>query len=189
MTKHAEMLAKLPGLKTQERIKDEMLRVDHAGEYGAVQIYRGQMAALKNASSQKESYTEIKHMAAQESVHLNHFNQLLPKRNIRPSAISPLWRIGGFMMGAMTALTSKENAMACTESVETVIGEHYNEQISYFEEKGDDEIETLKKFRDEELEHLEYAVQDGAKEAKAYHTSDNLITTICKSVIRIAEKI
>ena len=98
-------------------------------------------------------------------------------------------RIGGFMMGAVTALTSKDNAMACTESVETVIGEHYNEQIAYCEEKGDDQLDHLKKFRDEELEHLEHAVQDGAKDAKAYHVSDGVIQTLCKSVIRIAEKI
>jgi len=189
MTKHMKMLAKLPGLKTEETIKAEMLRVDHAGEYGAVQIYRGQMAALKNAPSEVKSYAEIKHMAAQEDVHLNHFDQLLPKRSVRPSMLSPLWRAGGFMMGAVTALTSKENAMACTESVETVIGAHYNEQISYFEDKGDDEVDILKKFRDEELEHLEYALQDGAKDAKAYDISDGFMTMLCKAVIRIAEKI
>ena len=83
------MLAKLPGLKTEEHIKDEMFRVDHAGEFGAVQIYRGQMTALRNAPSQQKSFSEIKHMAAMGCA-FKSFNKLLPMRSIRPSAISPL---------------------------------------------------------------------------------------------------
>ena len=179
----------LPGKATKKRVKTDMVRVDHAGEFGAVEIYRGQAAVLSKASDHRDGYQKICHMGDQEKVHLGEFNKQLPQRHIRPSMLSPLWKRGGFAMGALTALISKESAMACTEAVETVIDGHYQEQIAYFEKDSDPLTPTLEKFRQEELEHKEEAVEDGAQQAPFYKTTNFLIQSLCKAVIKAAEKV
>jgi ubiquinone biosynthesis monooxygenase Coq7 len=103
-----------------------MLRVDHAGEYGATRIYAGQLAVLRGSSRAAHLVT---HMAAQEDRHLARFEQLLTERRVRPTLLQPLWHIGGFALGAATALISEKAAMACTDAVETEIDRHYEEQL------------------------------------------------------------
>ena len=105
-----------------KQMLDKMLRVDHAGEYGAIRIYQGQLAVL----GRTPVAPVLQEMHDQEKVHLATFNQLLPKYRVRPTVMLPFWDLAGFMLGAGAALLGKEGAMACTVAVESVIGEHYN---------------------------------------------------------------
>ena len=183
------LLTRLAGFATSDNIKAEMLRVDHAGEYGAVHIYRGQIATLAKTPQEREVLEIIYHMAEQEKIHLAKFNSELPKRNIRPSLLSPVWKMGGFLMGAITTLVSRETAMACTEAVETVIGKHYAEQIQFFKHHQDVITPDLEKFCAEELEHLQEAVTQDAHHAPFYRLTNSLIQKICKMGICVAQKV
>ncbi|ELT96307.1 hypothetical protein CAPTEDRAFT_101503, partial [Capitella teleta] len=137
---------------------ERMIRVDHAGEFGATRIYAGQIAVL----GKTEVGPVLDHMLEQEKVHLGTFEKLIPEHRVRPTAMIPLWNIAGFALGAGTALLGKEAAMACTVAVETSIGEHYDSQIRTLIADGADGavkheklIKTITKFRDAELEHLD----------------------------------
>lgn len=175
-----------PNALSKEQMIDRLLRVDHAGEYGAVRIYQGHLAVMGDHHPMSDT---IKHMKAQEDVHLERFNQLIRDRGTRPSLLTPLWHVAGFALGAGTALLGEKAAMVCTEAVETVIDDHYRDQI---EQLGDDEGELaaeIEKFRQEEVEHREIAVDHGAHEAPGYAVLSNLIKFGCKTVIKIAERI
>lgn len=189
--KTSDILNMLPGKNTRKTLKTEMLRVDHAGEFGAVHIYRGQEDALKHAPNQNETAAQISEMKSQEIVHLEKFNNVLPERYIRPSVMSPLWRSGGYMMGALTALISPKSAMACTEAVETVIDKHYTTQIDFFEQDilSDLLLDDLKKFQQDELDHKYEAIDSQSTQAPFYQATTTLIKAICHSVIKIAHKV
>ncbi|KAJ3226435.1 hypothetical protein HK099_004888 [Clydaea vesicula] len=142
-----------------------MLRVDQAGEIGADSIYKGQHYILKNNQTLGPL---IQHMWDQEKHHLSTMNKLVAEHRVRPSLLEPVWKTAGFALGTMSALLGKESAMALTEAVETVIGEHYNDQIRELlliegVEEIDELREIIKKFRDEELEHLNLAVDNDSK--------------------------
>ena len=114
--------------KTDRFILEEIIRVDHAGEYGAIRIYDGQIAVFgKNSKIGKT----IQHMAEQEQEHVETFEKLIVQHRVRPTALLPLWNIAGFALGASTALMGEKAAMACTVAVEKVIGNHYKEQVSF----------------------------------------------------------
>ncbi|NOX93756.1 MAG: demethoxyubiquinone hydroxylase family protein [Alphaproteobacteria bacterium] len=167
----------------------EMLRVDHAGEYSAVAIYRGQRAVFAALPHKKEIADQIAEMEAGEEEHLRRFDELLAERKIRPTLLAPLWNAAGFGMGAVTALMGEKAAMACTAAVEDVIEKHYADQIAAL---GDDETElvaTITQFRDDELEHKKIAEDAGAKEAPGYPLLSEVIKTGCRAAIKIAEKI
>src|ERR1700760_1450030 len=115
-----------PGTRTRDEI-EEMIRVDHAGEYGAVRIYEGQLAVLGARGG--PAVDAIRHMAEQEQRHLKTFDALVNERRVRPTAMEPVWRVAGFALGAATALMGEKAAMACTAAVEEVIDEHYAQQI------------------------------------------------------------
>ncbi len=169
---------RLPGDLRPEELVERMIRVDHAGEFGAVRIYEGQYAVLKNT----EDADTIRHMKEQEEVHRETFEKLLTDRRVRPTVLSPIWNIAGFALGAGTALLGKEAAMACTEAVEEVIDEHYLHQL---EQLGDDESDlkdVITKFRDEEIEHRDIAREEGASDAPGYE----LLTTAVKTGSRLA---
>ncbi|MCK5424094.1 MAG: demethoxyubiquinone hydroxylase family protein [Emcibacter sp.] len=175
-----------PGALNKQQMIDRFLRVDHAGEYGAVRIYQGQLAVMGDKHPMSDT---IKHMKEQEDVHLERFNELIRDRGARPSLLTPFWHVAGFALGAGTALLGEKAAMVCTEAVETVIDEHYADQI---EQLGNDETalaEELEKFRLEEVEHRETAVKHGAHEAPGYELLSGLIKFGCKTVIKIAERI
>ena len=123
---------------TDKSILDQIIRVDHAGEYGATRIYDGQIAVFGKDSKIGKT---IQHMADQEQEHIDKFNELLVEKRVRPTALLPLWNIAGFALGAGTALMGEKSAMACTVAVEKVIGEHYREQQDLLE---DDEKELKK---------------------------------------------
>jgi len=176
---------RLPGDLTRKQLLDRIIRVDHAGEFGAVRIYEGQYAVLKN-TDQAET---IKHMKEQEEVHREKFEQLLTERRIRPTLLSPLWGVAGFALGAGTALLGKEAAMACTEAVEEVIDEHYQHQL---QQLGDDESElkeTIQKFREEEIEHRDIARENGAADAPGYELLTAAVKTGSKLAIWLSSRI
>ena len=167
----------------------EILRVDHAGELGAVAIYRGQRAVFDKASGHERTAGQLAQMQAHEAEHLSRFDQLLAERGVRPTALTPLWRLAGFALGAGTALLGDKAAHACTEAVETVIEEHYADQIAELADRDPALAAELAKFRDDELAHRDLARAEGAAEAPAYALLTGLIRAGCHTAIKISEKI
>ncbi|ESN95040.1 hypothetical protein HELRODRAFT_114997 [Helobdella robusta] len=177
--------------KTRELL-DRVIRVDHAGEFGAVRIYEGQLAVLKKT----DVADTIKEMKKEEDQHLRAMNTLIPKHRVRPTVLLPLWNVAGFFLGASTALLGKNAAMACTVAVETVIGEHYDKQIRHLMADGEDGLEKhrelltiLSKFRDDELEHLDTGLKHDAEKAVLYEPLSNVIKAGCKVAIWLSERI
>jgi len=174
-----------PGAGSPAARLAEILRVDHAGELAAVQIYRGQKAVM-GASPAGRQFAE---MEAQEAVHLARFDQLLTERRVRPTALAPVWRLAGFALGAGTALMGEKAAHACTEAVETVIEEHYAGQVEELARRDPGLAAELSKFRDEELAHRDHAVEEGAREAPGYGVLAAVIRTGCRAAIKLSEKL
>jgi 3-demethoxyubiquinol 3-hydroxylase len=178
-----------PGRGAQRARLAEILRVDHAGELGAVQIYRGQRAVLGAAAGHSRIAGQLAEMEAHEAVHLARFDSLLTEHRVRPTALAPLWRLAGFALGAGTALLGEKAAHACTEAVETVIEAHYAAQVDELAEREPSLAAELSQFRDEELAHRDQAVEEGAHEAPGYALLAAVIRTGCRTAIRISEKI
>ncbi len=179
----------MPGHSAKSRLH-EMLRVDHAGEYGAVRIYEGQLAVLRHRKGAEETVKKIAHMAAQEEEHLARFNDLLVERRVRPTALTPFWHLAGFALGAGTALLGEKAAMACTAAVEDVIDHHYAEQEDALEVQGETELRDLiAQYRQDEVAHRETALAEGAEEAPAYPLLSGAIKAACRLAINISEKI
>jgi ubiquinone biosynthesis monooxygenase Coq7 len=177
---------RLPGDPSRDQLVAEMIRVDHAGEYGAVRIYAGQLAVLGRSHALSPT---IRHMAAQEKRHLEKFDDLIFNRRVRPTALAPFWHMAGFALGAATALMGEKAALACTTAVEEVIEEHYAEQLARL---GDDEADlkaTIDKFRDEEIEHKNTAIDKGARDAPGYSLLSSVIKSGCRAAIMISKKI
>ncbi|MDR3507369.1 MAG: demethoxyubiquinone hydroxylase family protein [Caulobacteraceae bacterium] len=178
-----------PGPHAPQARLAEILRVDHAGELGAVHIYRGQRAVLNRAPGKDRIAFQLQEMEAQEAVHLAAFDRLLTERRVRPTLMTPLWRVAGFALGAGTALLGEKAAHACTEAVESVIEEHYAGQIAELEALEPALTEDLSKFRDEELAHRDLALAEGAREAPAYPLLAAVIRAGCRAAIKISEKL
>lgn len=167
---------------------DQIIRVDHAGELGADRIYAGQMAVLGRTAEGPL----IQHMWDQEKKHREKFEQLINEYRVRPTVLTPIWNVAGFVLGAGTALLGKEAAMACTVAVETVIVDHYNDQLRTLmqDPNVDKEIlETITKFRDEEQEHHDAGLQHGAEQAPGYRALTELIKAGCRAAIQLSKKI
>lgn len=167
----------------------EILRVDHAGELGAVHIYRGQRAVMGNARGHERVAAQLEEMEGHEAVHLARFDTLLNEHRVRPTLMAPIWRAAGFVLGAGTALMGDKAAHACTEAVETVIEQHYASQIAELADRDPELAAELTKFRDEELAHRDIALEEGAREAPAYPLLAAVIQAGCKAAIKISEKI
>ncbi|XP_052899473.1 5-demethoxyubiquinone hydroxylase, mitochondrial-like [Anopheles moucheti] len=171
------------------KLVDSVIRVDHAGELGANQIYRGQLAILGHTKMGKT----IEHMWEQEKVHKEAFDRLIIKYRVRPTALLPFWNVAGFALGAGTALLGEKAAMACTVAVESVIVEHYNDQLCQlvkdpnFTDKA--LLETIRRFRDEEQEHHDTGIELGAEQAPFYRALTDVIKFGCRTAIKIAEKV
>ncbi len=175
-----------PGKITHREILEEIIRVDHAGEYGATKIYDGQIAIFgKNSKLGKT----IQHMADQEQEHIDKFNELILEHRVRPTALLPLWNVAGFALGASTALMGEKAAMACTVAVEKVIGEHYQEQLDLLGDDHKDLKKTISKFRDDELEHHDIGIEHDAESAPGYKIMSKVIELGCKTAIAISKKI
>lgn len=176
-----------PGIP-QGADRAEILRVDHAGEFGAVRIYGGQLDVLSHRRSARPAAAAIRKMADAERVHLETFNGLLAKEGVRPTALEPFWRLAGYALGAGTALLGTKAAMACTAAVEHVIDEHYARQIARL--NGDPELKaTLARFRDEEIAHRDEALARGAEEAPFYGFLSSAISGACRLAIALSERI
>lgn len=169
----------------------QMVRVDHAGEHGAVRIYEGQLRVFDACDTKQTSANLIRHMAAQEQAHLDYFDQLIIDKNIRPTLLSPLWHSAGFALGVATALMGEKAAMACTDAVEEVIDAHYAEQIEALDKKPEHAslAATLKRFRVEEAEHRQTAIEQGSEEAFAAPLLTSFIRSGCRLAIALAKHI
>ncbi len=165
---------------------NSMIRVDQAGEYGAVRIYAGQLAVM---GSRGPGADKLLTMAAQEEAHRRDFDALLAARGVRPTLLQPLWHIAGYALGAATALVSPEAAMACTAAIETEIDRHYTSQL---EEIGSDDPELtalITAAREEEREHRETALAAGAEQAPAYPLLSAAIRLGCRAAIGLSRRI
>jgi len=185
----------------QQQYLDRALRVNQAGELAAVLIYDAQTPSIVRAHPHLKNL--MKHMYDQEAGHFATFNELVAKHRIRPTIMYPVWRLAATALGWSTAIMGREAAMACTEAVETEIGDHYNQQVQTLikwadetERKGaevSDEMKdllvTVRRIRDEELEHLDHAVEHDAKEAKPYELLTGVIRTGCRAAIWITERV
>jgi ubiquinone biosynthesis monooxygenase Coq7 len=166
-----------------------MIRVDHAGEYGAVRIYQGQLAVLERRDEAGRAAQTIRHMAAQEQRHLNAFDVLVNARKVRPTALEPVWRIAGFALGAATAALGEKAAFACTAAVEEVIDEHYADQLAALGEQEPELSATVRDFRADEAAHRQTALEEGAEQAPAYRLLSGAIKAGCRLAIRLSERI
>jgi ubiquinone biosynthesis monooxygenase Coq7 len=167
----------------------EVLRVDHAGELAAVQIYRGQRAVFAAAPGKAEAAARFEAMGQEEQRHLEAFEALLAERQVRPSLLSPLWRGAGFMLGAATALMGEAAAHACTEAVESVIEQHYAGQAAELADREPDLAARLEEYRADELGHHDRAIESGAHDAPAYGFLTTIIRLGCLAAIKAAEKV
>ena len=175
--------------KTRKQDLEEIIRVDHAGERGAIKIYEGQLLALKTFKKDDELKVKIEEMKIHETEHYEYFDNEISKRNIKPTKFLPLWDILGVTLGFGTAILGKKAAMLCTASVEEVIDKHYLDQINQL---GPDEKELKKKitkFREDELHHKDIAYEKGASKKGLYYFMDKVIKTGSKIAINISEKI
>lgn len=169
---------------SQQRLA-EMLRVNHAGEYGAVRIYAGQQRFARSTRQR----ALVAEMGMHEQAHLASFNQLLADRQVRPSLLLPLWHVAGYGLGAVTALMGDAAAMACTEAVETVIEQHYNNQLATLRGHDDALAATIEQFKEEEVAHKDLASAEGAANAPAYPMLTGLIKLGSRLAIKLSEKL
>lgn len=163
-TSARKAVARLPGDRAGADAVARMIRVDHAGEYGAARIYDGQLAVLKDSPAA----TAVRRMAAQEKRHLERFDRLIAERRVRPTALSPLWHFAGYALGAATALMGERAAMACTVAVEEVIDDHYRHQLEALGDADTGLAAIVADFRADEIEHRDTALKHGATETPGY---------------------
>ncbi|WP_239805280.1 demethoxyubiquinone hydroxylase family protein [Croceicoccus hydrothermalis] len=173
-------------VKDRQNDIDAMVRVDHAGEFGATRIYAGQLAVMGDRAP---GSNEIAAMAAQEAEHRARFDALLIERGVRPTILQPFWDVAGFALGAATALIGPEAAMACTAAVETEIDKHYSDQLDALGEDDAELSQIIHKFRDEEREHHQTAIESGAERAPAYALLSGAIRLGCKAAIAVSKRI
>tara|TARA_B100000989_G_scaffold211056_1_gene160165 strand:+ start:145 stop:678 length:534 start_codon:yes stop_codon:yes gene_type:complete len=175
--------------KTDKRKIEEFIRVDHAGERGAIKIYEGQLLALNTFIKDDDLKKKIEEMKEHEKEHSNYFENEIKKRNIKPTKFLPLWDLLGVGLGFGTTILGKKAAMLCTASVEEVIQDHYANQIN---ELGEDEKklkDKIIKFRQDEIDHKDIAYEEGATKKGPYYLLDKIIKTGSKIAINISEKV
>tara|TARA_Y100001936_G_C15964647_1_gene607619 strand:- start:308 stop:841 length:534 start_codon:yes stop_codon:yes gene_type:complete len=175
--------------KSNKKKIEEFIRVDHAGERGAIKIYEGQLLALNTFVKDDELKKTIEEMKEHEHEHANYFEQEIRKRNIKPTKFLPLWDLLGVGLGFGSTLLGKKAAMLCTASVEEVIDEHYQNQIDQIESDEKELKEKIIKFREDELHHKDIAYEKGASKEGVYSIFDKIVKTGSKIAIRVSEKI
>lgn len=178
-----------PGRGAARRRRAEILRVDHAGEYAAVHIYRAQRAVFEGRAGREAVAADMAGMQAQEAVHLARFDALLNAERVRPTVMTPVWRLAALALGTGTALMGEKAAHACTEAVESVIGEHYADQIAELADRDPALAAELSAFRDEELAHHDHAVEHGSRETPAHGLLSAVIKAGCRIAIKVSERI
>ncbi len=175
--------------KTDKKKLEEFIRVDHAGERGAIKIYEGQLLALNTIVKNDDLKQIIREMKKHEEEHSNFFDDEIKKRSIKPTKLLPLWDLLGLGLGFGSTILGKKAAMLCTASVEEVIDEHYKNQINQIEGDEKDLKEKIIKFRQDELDHKDIAYEKGATKKGVYSIMDKVIKTGSKVAIKISEKI
>ena len=175
--------------KTNKNTVEEFIRVDHAGERGAIKIYEGQLLALNTFIKNEELKTKIEEMKVHEKEHCDFFEKEIKKRNIMPTKFLPLWDLLGVSLGFGSTLLGKKAAMLCTASVEEVIDKHYQDQINQLDSNEKELKKNIIKFRDDELYHKEIAYEKGATKKGCYSILDKIIKTGSRIAINISEKI
>ena len=177
--------ARLPGDRREST--RAMIKVDHAGEYGAARIYAGQLAVM---GERHPHASLIRHMAGQEARHLSTFDRLLSERRVGPTLLHPLWHVAGYALGAATALMGPQAAMACTAAVEEEIDRHYAAQRAELGERGDPELAAhIADFQAEEVEHRETALANEAESAVGYGLMSAVIRAGCRVAIAVSSRI
>ena len=175
--------------KTNKNLLEEFIRVDHAGERGAIKIYEGQLLALNTFIKDSKLKKKIEEMKIHEKEHCDYFENEIKKRNITPTKFLPLWDLLGVSLGFGSTILGKKAAMLCTASVEEVIDAHYANQIKCL---GSDEKklkDKIIKFREDELHHKDISYEEGATKKGLYSVLDKIIKTGSKIAINISEKI
>jgi ubiquinone biosynthesis monooxygenase Coq7 len=175
----------LPGDQTQKEKLERMIRVNHAGEYGAVRIYQGQLAVLKGTPSE----APIKEMANQETRHLEGFERVMSERAVRPTALSPIWHVAGFALGAGSALLGPKAAMACTEAIEEVIDDHYAKQVAQLPEDEKELRIMIEDYRGDEVAHRDMARKEGSREAPGYEILKSAVKNSSRLAIWLSKRI
>ena len=175
--------------KTDKKLLEEIIRVDHAGERGAVKIYEGQLLALNTFVKDENLKKTIEEMKVHEKEHCDFFENEIKKRNIKPTKFLPLWDILGVGLGFGSTLIGKKAAMLCTASVEEVIDKHYQSQINQLKDDEKELKNKIIKFREDEIHHKDIAYKEGATKDGIYLIMDKIIKTGSKIAIGISEKI
>jgi len=175
--------------KTRKETLEEIIRVDHAGERGAIKIYEGQLLALKTLKEDEDLKNTIEEMREHEKIHLDYFEKEIQRRNIKPTYLLPLWDLMGVTLGFGTALLGKKAAMLCTASVEEVIENHYKDQIQKLGNDENDLKEKIEKFKNDEIHHKNTAYKAGATNKGIYSIMDKVIRTGSRIAIAISEKV
>lgn len=185
MTDPKQSQRRLAGDPTEAELLERIVRVDHAGEFGAKRIYAGQLAVL----GKSEHGPIIRHMAEQEEKHLAYFSNAIGDRGVRPTALLPLWHAAGFALGAATALMGPRAAMACTVAVEETIDEHYRDQLETLGPEEEGLKEAIEEFRAEELEHRDIGLEREAELAPGYDLMTTAIKRGSKLAIWLSERV
>ena len=175
--------------KTNKKILEEIIRVDHAGERGAIKIYEGQLLALKTIKQDETLKDKIEEMKEQEKEHLEYFEKEIQKRKIKPTYLLPLWDVMSVALGFGSALLGKKATMLCTASVEEVIDEHYQNQLKKLGNDERDLKKKIEKFKGDEVNHKNIAYESGATNKGLYSIMDRVIKTGSRIAITISEKI
>ena len=176
-------------MKKTDRRVEEFIRVDHAGERGAVKIYEGQLLALNTIVKNDNLKKTIEDMKEHEVEHCQFFEKEIKKRNIEPTKFLPLWDLLGVGLGFGSTILGKKSAMLCTASVEEVIDKHYQDQINQLGPEEKNLKKKIIKFREDELHHKDIAYKEGATKKGLYSLMDKIIKTGSKIAINISEKI
>ena len=175
--------------KTDKKTLEEIIRVDHAGERGAIKIYEGQLLALKTFKQDEELKRKIEDMREHEKEHFEFFDKEIQKRKIKPTKLLPLWDLMGITLGFSTAMMGKKAAMLCTASVEEVIDGHYKDQTFKLGKDEEELKKKIMKFRQDELDHKDIAYDNGATKKGLYGILDKIIKTSSRIAITISEKV
>ena len=171
-------------MKKNKKI-EEIIRIDQAGELGAIQIYKGQLAVLKNKKISKV----LLEMLEQENRHYSTFNKLIIEKNVRPTLLNPIWKIGAYSLGVITAIMGPKCTMACTEAVEEVIIKHYEDQTNYLKKINNNLYKTTSKFAKEEKDHMDVAKSHDTGNTGFHKLLKIGVRSISKAAIKISEKI
>mgnify|MGYP001808197955 FL=1 len=175
-------------MSAKEKIIEKIIRVDQAGEVGAQQIYKGQKLIFKILKNNKD-FQEVSRMADEEKEHLDYFNNLANDRNIQPTKLAPIFEVGAFAMGIGSALLGRKAAYVCTEAVEEIIEDHYDNQIDQLDGVDEEIKKKIMKFKEDEIDHKNTAINMGSQTAPGYNILRKIVNSTTKAAIFLAERV